>query len=85
MLEIFESKEKEFCFIGNRQHLRTEEELLHINTEEADLAFKRYKKEIIDSLLLSNGFYKYKTNAYVRLNSIGLLEYCCASLGLTYN
>lgn len=46
-----------------------------VNKEEADLAFKQYKKEIIDSLLLSNGFYKYKTNAYVRLNGIGLLEY----------
>lgn len=77
MLNIFKKKQnaKEFHFIGNRQHLRTEEELLSVNKEEADLAFKRYKKEILDDLLLSNGFYKYKTNAYVRLNSIGLLEY----------
>lgn len=77
MLESFKRKQdkKEFCFVGNRQHLRTEEEMLYINKEEADLSFKQYKKEIIDNLLLSNGFYKYKTNAYVRLNSIGLLEY----------
>lgn len=66
---------EEFCFVGNRQHIRTEKELELINKEEADFAFKRYKKEIIDCLLCSNGFYKYKANAYVRLNKIGLLEY----------
>ena len=56
MLDIFKKKQntKEFLFIGNRQHLRTEEELLCVNKEEADLAFKRYKKEIVDDLLLSN-------------------------------
>ena len=77
MLGIFKKKQnrEEFCFTGNRIHIRTEEELLLIDREEADSAFKRYKKEIIDSFLLSNGFYKYKTNSYVRLNSIGLLEY----------
>lgn len=46
----------EFCFGGNRQHIRTEKEMMHINREEADLAFKQYKKELIDSLLLGNGF-----------------------------
>ena len=77
MLDIFKKKQntKEFLFVGNRQHIRTEEELLCVDKEEADLAFKRYKKEIVDDLLLNNGFYKYKINAYVRLNSIGLLEY----------
>lgn len=77
MLKILKIKQtkNEFCFVGNRQHLRTEEELLQIDKEKADIAFKQYKKEIIDSLLLSNGFYKYRTNAYVRLNNIGLLEY----------
>lgn len=77
MLKILKSKEvkKEFYFVGNREHIRTEEELLCINKEEADLAFKQCKKEIIDILLLSKGFHKYKTNAYVRLNTIGLLEY----------
>jgi len=77
MLNIFKKRQnkKEFCFIGTRQHLRTEEEMSHVNKEEADLAFRRYKKEIVDDLLLGKGFYKYKTNAYVRLNNIGLLEY----------
>lgn len=74
MFKMKQNKNK-FCFVGNRQHLRTEDELLCVNKEEADAAFKRYKKEIIDNLLLSNGFLKYKTNAYVRLNNIGLLEY----------
>lgn len=77
MLEILKRnyKKNSFCFVGNRPHIRTEEELLCINKEEADLAFKHYKKEIIDTLLLSHGFCKYNTNAYVRLNNIGLLEY----------
>lgn len=76
-MEIFKMKQakKEFCFVGNRQHIRTEEELLLINKEEADMAFKKCKKEIIDGLLLSKGFCKYKANSYVRLNNIGLLEY----------
>ena len=42
-------KRKAFCFVGNRQYIRTEEELLLINKEQADLAFKQYKKEIIDN------------------------------------
>ena len=77
MLDLFKKKqnENEFIFVGNRRHLRTEEELMCVNKEEADSAFKRYKKEFIDKLLVAEGFYKYKTNAYVRLNSIGLLEY----------
>ena len=77
MLGVFKKRQnrEEFCFIGNRQHIRTEEELLLVDKEEADSAFKRYKKDIIDSFLLANGFYKYKTNSYVRRNSIGLLEY----------
>ncbi|MBQ9983564.1 MAG: DUF4304 domain-containing protein [Lachnospiraceae bacterium] len=77
MFDIFKKKhnKKDFYFVGNRPHLRTEEEKSLVNKQEADLAFKRYKREIIDDLLLGNGFYKYKTNAYVRLNNIGLLEY----------
>lgn len=77
MFDIFKKKnnKKGFCFVGNRPHLRTEDEMSLVNKEEADLAFKRYKKQIIDDLLLGNGFCKYKTNAYVRLNNIGLLEY----------
>lgn len=77
MFDILKKKhnKKDFCFVGNRPHLRTEEEMSLVNKDEADIAFKRYKKEMIDDLLLSNGFCKYKTNAYVRLNNIGLLEY----------
>lgn len=77
MFDILKKKhnKKDFCFVGNRPHLRTEEEISLVNKQEADLAFKRYKKEMIDDLLLGNGFCKYKTNAYVRLNNIGLLEY----------
>lgn len=67
-------KEK-FSFVGNRFHIRSDEELSLIDKEEADNAFKKYKKEIIDPLLLDNGFCKWKTNAYVRLNKIGVLEY----------
>lgn len=77
MARLFSKKQtkEKFGFVGNRQHIRTVGEMLTVNKEEADLAFKRYKKEIIDDLLLGNGFYKYKSNAYVRLNNIGLLEY----------
>ncbi len=77
MLELFKKKQanKEFRFIGTRQHIRTEAELLLINKDEADAAFQQCKKEMLDSLLLSKGFCKYKTNAYVRLNHIGLLQY----------
>lgn len=67
-------KEK-FNFVGNRFHIRSDEELSLIDKEEADNAFTKYKKEIIDPLLLDNGFCKWKTNAYVRLNKIGVLEY----------
>lgn len=67
--------EGEFRFVGSRIHIRTEDEMLRIDKEEADLAFKRCKKEILDTLLLGKGFCKYKTNAYARINAIGLLEY----------
>ncbi len=71
MARLFSKKQtkEKFGFVGNRQHIRTVGEMLTVNKEEADLAFKRYKKEIIDDLLLGNGFYKYKSNAYVRLNN----------------
>lgn len=77
MINFFKHKptKKEFCFAGNRQHIRTEVEMLHVNKDEADLAFKQCKKKYLDSFLLEKGFCKYKTNAYVRLNRIGLLEY----------
>ena len=77
MFEIFKKKppKQVFRLVGNRRTFRSPEEIQKINKDEADSAFTRYKKEIIDALLLSYGFHKYKTRAYVRLNRIGLLEY----------
>ena len=77
MFEIFKKKppQQVFRFVGNRRTFRSPEEIQKINMDESDSAFTRYKKEIIDALLLSYGFHKYKTRAYVRLNRIGLLEY----------
>ena len=64
-----------FTFVGNRPYLRLDEEMAQIDKEEADRAFQKYKKEIIDQLLLRQGFSKWKSSAYVRLNQIGLLEF----------
>ena len=74
MFNIFKRK-KVFCFVGSRDLYRTLQEKAYVDKEQADMAFRRYKKEILDSFLLSKGFYLYKTNAYVRINKIGLLEY----------
>ena len=68
-------KKEKFAFAGIRRYIRLDDEMALIDKEEADNAFKKYKKEIIDKLLLNNGFYKWKSSAYVRLNGIGLLEY----------
>lgn len=70
MFEIFKKKppKQEFRLVGNRRTFRSPEEIQKINKDEkdeADSAFTRYKKEIIDALLLSYGFHKYKTRAYV--------------------
>lgn len=51
------------------------DEICSINKNEADSAFKLYKKQYIDTLLKSRGFQQYKTNAYVRRNQIDVLEY----------
>lgn len=45
-----------------------------INKEEANDAFKKCKKEILDVFFAENGFYKYKTTAYVRLSESGVLQ-----------
>lgn len=68
-------KKKEFIFVGNRPHIRLDEEMAQVNREEADQAFMKYKKEMIDPLLLEEGFSKWKSSAYVRRNKIGLLEF----------
>lgn len=70
------SKEKSvFRLYGKGIAIRTDTELEFIDKKAADNAFMKYKKEILDTFLLDKGFLKWKTNAYVRLNSIGLLEY----------
>lgn len=64
-----------FVIKGNRPHIRSEKEMLLIDKQVADQAFKKYKKDILDSYLLSKGFIKYKSNSYVRKNEIDVLEY----------
>lgn len=46
-----------------------------IDKEAANDAFKKCKKEILDVFFVENGFYKWKTTQYVRLDAAGLLEY----------
>ena len=60
---------------GNRSFLRTDDEMQSIDRDEADRAFKLYKKQYLDTLLKSKSFLKYKTNAYVRRNQVDVLEY----------
>lgn len=64
-----------FSYFGNGKCGRPLEELYKINTQEADGAFKKCKKEMLDVFMKEHHFVKYKTNAYIRLNNIGLLEY----------
>lgn len=64
-----------FKFRGNRPYIRLDKELAEVDKTAADQAFKKYKKKILDEFLISNGFIKYKINAYVRKNSIDVLEY----------
>lgn len=64
-----------FNLKGNRSCLRTDDEINSINKEEADSSFEIYKKKYIDTLLMSKGFFKYKTNGYVRCNNVDVLEY----------
>ena len=49
--------------------------MLLVDKQVADEAFKKYKKDILDSYLMSKGFVKYKSNSYVRKNQIDVLEY----------
>ena len=66
---------RKFELRGNRSFLRTDDEMQSIDKDEADNAFKLYKKQYLDTLLKSKGFLKYKTNAYVRRNQVDVLEY----------
>ena len=74
IFEKSQAKEK-FELKGNRSSLRMDNEMCSINKNEADNSFKLYKKQYIDTLLKSNGFYKYKTNAYIRRNKVDILEF----------
>lgn len=66
---------KEFILQGNRTCIRTDNEMLSVDKTTADLAFKKYSKDILGEYLKKQGFYKWKTNSYVRRNDIDLLEY----------
>lgn len=65
----------EFELEGNRPHIRLDEELVGLDKNAADEAFKKNKRMILDAYLIANGFMKYKANAYVRKNRINVLEY----------
>ena len=68
------SNEK-FELKGYLSTTRTVNEWKSINRNEANCSFKLYKKQYIDPFLKSNGFYKYKTNAYIRRNKVDILEF----------
>lgn len=74
MFSIYRNN-RNFEIRGNRSFLRTEDEMQSIDKDEADRAFKLYKKQYLDTLLKSKGFLKYKTNAYVRRNQVDVLAY----------
>ena len=74
MFSILRNNRK-FELRGNRSFLRTDDEMQSIDKDEADCAFKLYKKQYLDTLLKSNGFLKYKTNSFVRRNQVDVLEY----------
>lgn len=73
--KIISKENKTFEFYGTGRHLKNDEEYQSINKEEADNAFKKYKREILDVYMKEKGFHKYKTNGYVRLNKNRLVEY----------
>lgn len=64
-----------FELVGVRPCLRTGDECAALDKKAADAAFRRCKREVIDPFLASQGFRKYKTNAYVRRSGIDVLEY----------
>ena len=68
-------KKDRFVLVGNGKVFRDEKDMMLLDREQADNAFKKYKKEVLDVIMAEHGFLKWKTKAYVRLNPIGLLEY----------
>ncbi|KIR03882.1 hypothetical protein P261_02697 [Lachnospiraceae bacterium TWA4] len=46
-------------------------------TIQTNQLFQKYKQEILDSFMKKQGFVKYKTNSYIRLNEKFLVECIC--------
>ena len=69
-MSIYMKNGEEIKFYGRKLPARRG----RIDKEEANSAFKKYKKEILDVFFAENGFYKHKTTAYVRLSEVGVLQ-----------
>ncbi|MBQ8435182.1 MAG: hypothetical protein IJX24_04140, partial [Oscillospiraceae bacterium] len=63
-----------FKFYGNGNWYRTEKQLAEIDKKEADSAYRKCKKEILDPFMKSKGFIKWGTTSYVKLNEAGIIE-----------
>ena len=66
-------KLSKFKLKGTRKYFRSDLEMQHLDREAADEAYKE-KKKILDDYMISKGFFKHKTNTYIRLNKINVLE-----------
>lgn len=66
---------KQMKLFGNGAAIRSDEEMKYINKAEADQAYKKNLKENLSPFLADYGFLPWKTNAYIRLNKEGILEY----------
>ena len=62
---------KDFVFRGCKSSYKSSKP---VDKEAANDAFKKCKKEILDVFLTENGFCKWKSAAYVRLDATGLLQ-----------
>ena len=66
-------KLNKFKLKGTRKYFRSDLEMQRLDREAADEAYKE-KKKILDDYMISKGFFKHKTNTYIRLNKINVLE-----------
>lgn len=66
-------KLSKFKLKGTRKYFRSDLEMQRLDREAADEAYKE-KKKILDDYMISKGFFKHKTNTYIRLNKINVLE-----------
>ena len=66
-------KLSKFKLKGTRKYFRSDLEMQRLDREAADEAYKE-KKIILDDYMISKGFFKHKTNTYIRLNKINVLE-----------